>query len=334
MSTTLDPHTPTVPAPTMPETVAMPDAPAGVMQRLKAPRSAPGRSCSGSPPSRIVLDRWPEYIGDPTRIRQWAEYLCYAMIAVGISIAWGRGGMLTLGQGVFFGLGAYSMGMYLSLEQVPDGAMPEFMSLYSDYRTLPWLWQPFKHLWFAAPVAVLVPMLVAAGLGWLVFNRRIRGAYFAILTQATALVFWLLVVGQLQLTAGTNGLTNFSTVFGRSKYAPGTNEFLFGLAAVGLFVTLRDRASGGEEPLRPAARRHPRRRRPRALPRLRPRGHQDVRVRGVGGHGRPRRRARARRSSASSHRTSSRCCRRSSWSRGSRSADARRSTARSSARCS
>ncbi len=51
-------------------------------------------------------------------------------------------------------------------------------------------------------------------------------------------MFWLLVVGQLQLTAGTNGLTNFSTVFGRSKYAPGTNEFLFGLAAVGLFVTL------------------------------------------------------------------------------------------------
>lgn len=186
----------------------------------------------------LVLDRWPEYIGDPTRIRQWAEYLCYAMIGVGIAIAWGRGGMLVLGQGVFFGLGAYCMGMYLSLEQVPDGALPEFMSLYSDYTSLPWLWQPFRHLWFAAPAAVLVPMLVAAGLGWLVFNRRIRGPYFAILTQASALVFWLLLVGQLELTAGTNGLTNFSEVFGRSKYAPGTNEFLFGLAAVGLFATL------------------------------------------------------------------------------------------------
>ncbi|MET0894865.1 MAG: urea ABC transporter permease subunit UrtC [Acidimicrobiia bacterium] len=186
----------------------------------------------------IVLDRWPQYIGDPTRIRQWAEYLCYAMIAVGICIAWGRGGMLTLGQGVFFGLGAYSMGMYLSLENVPDGAMPEFMSLYSDYKSLPLMWQPFRSLWFAAIAAVLGPMLVAGALGWLVFNRRIRGAYFAILTQAAALVFWLLLVGQLQLTAGTNGLTNFSEVFGRSKYAEGTNEFLFGIAAVGLFATL------------------------------------------------------------------------------------------------
>ena len=60
----------------------------------------------------------PTILGDPTRTRQWAEYLCYAMIAVGIDIAWGYGGMLALGQGVFFGLGAYAMGMHLSLEQV------------------------------------------------------------------------------------------------------------------------------------------------------------------------------------------------------------------------
>jgi urea transport system permease protein len=181
---------------------------------------------------------WPDLLGDPTRVRQWAEYLCYAMIAVGIDIAWGYGGMLVLGQGVFFGLGAYAMGMHHSLEQVPDGAMPDFMSLYSDYTSLPALWRPFRHLWFAAPAAVVVPMVIAGLLGWLVFSRRIRGPYFAILTQASALVFWLLLVGQLKLTAGTNGLTNFSTIFGRSKYDPGTNEFLFYLAGGGLLVVL------------------------------------------------------------------------------------------------
>ncbi len=181
---------------------------------------------------------WPDVVGDPTRIRQWAEYLCYATIAVGIGLAWGGGGMLVLGQGVFFGLGAYAMGMYLSLEQVPDGAMPEFMTLYSDHQSLPAVWRPFQHLWFAAPAAVLVPMLVAGVLGWLVFKSRIRGPYFAILTQATALVFWLLMVGQLELTAGTNGLTNFSTTFGRNKYDPGTSTFLFGLAAAGLLAVL------------------------------------------------------------------------------------------------
>ena len=69
--------------------------------------------------------------------------------------------------------------------------------------------------------------------GSLVFKRRIRGPYFAILTQAMALVFWLLLVGQLQLTAGTNGLTNFSKTFGRNKFDPDTPEFLYRLALVG-----------------------------------------------------------------------------------------------------
>jgi urea transport system permease protein len=231
VSTTVEVPTAVVSAPSTPNRE-------GLAARARARIVRSGPVVLGFVAFAFVLSRWPSYLGDPTRIRQWAEYLCYAIVAVGIAIAWGRGGMLTLGQGVFFGLGAYAMGMHLSLEQVPDGAMPEFMSLYSDYESLPLLWQPFRHLWFAAAAAVLVPMLVAAGLGWLVFNRRIRGAYFAILTQASALVFWLLLVGQLQLTAGTNGLTNFSEVFGRSKYAPDTNEFLFGLAAAGLLVTL------------------------------------------------------------------------------------------------
>ena len=186
----------------------------------------------------VVLFALPGVLGDPTRVRQFAEYLCYAMVAVGIDVAWGYGGMLVLGQGVFFGIGAYAMGMYLSLEQVPDGALPKFMSLYSDYDELPALWRPFRHLWFAAPAAVLLPMLVAGLLGWLVFNRRIRGPFFAILTQATALIFWLLLVGQLKLTAGTNGLTNFSTIFGRSKYQPSTNRLLYFLAAGALLVVV------------------------------------------------------------------------------------------------
>jgi urea transport system permease protein len=182
----------------------------------------------------VLLFAWPEILGDPTRTRQWAEYLCYAIIAVGIDLAWGYGGMLVLGQGLFFGLGAYCMGMYLSLEQVEPGQLPQFMTLYSDFDELPFIWRPFDDLWFAAGAAVLVPMAIAGLLGWLVFRRRIRGPYFAILSQATALIFWLILVGQLKITAGTNGLTNFVTVFGRSRYDPGTSRYLYVLAAVGL----------------------------------------------------------------------------------------------------
>ena len=49
------------------------------------------------------------------RLNQLGKYLCFGIVAVGIGLAWGRGGMLTLGQGVFFGLGAYMMAMHLKI---------------------------------------------------------------------------------------------------------------------------------------------------------------------------------------------------------------------------
>ena len=54
------------------------------------------------------------------RLNNLAKYCAWAMVAVGIGLAWGRGGMLVLGQGVFFGLGAYAMGMHMQLETVGE----------------------------------------------------------------------------------------------------------------------------------------------------------------------------------------------------------------------
>ena len=186
----------------------------------------------------VVLLIVPRVMGNPTDIRQWAEWLCYAMVAVGLDIAWGYGGMLCLGQGLFFGLGAYAMGMHLSLENVPKGSLPSFMSLYSDYKELPLLWRPFQSFWFTAFAAVVVPMVVAGGLGLLVFKRRIRGPFFAILTQATAVIFALVLISNLKLTSGFNGLTGFTKIFGRNKYRPDTNTWLYMVAAIGLLVVL------------------------------------------------------------------------------------------------
>lgn len=180
----------------------------------------------------------PELLDSPTRVRQFAQFLCFATVAVGIDLVWGYGGMLAFGQGVFFGLGAYAMGMHLSLEQVPPGAVPQFMALYGGQTELPLLWRPFSSLWVTILLAVLVPVVIATALGWMVFRNRIRGPYFAILTQATALIFWLILIGQLPLTAGTNGLTNFATVFGRSRFDPATVRWLYVLAAASLLAAL------------------------------------------------------------------------------------------------
>ena len=188
------------------------------------------RPCSSSclAASLLVL---PTFLDDPTRTRQWAEYLCYAMLAVGLDIAWGYGGMLALGQGVFFGLGAYAMGMYLSLEQVARAQLPSSCRCTAT--------RPSCRCSGSRSSTSGSRRAGAAGpdaggrrcsAGWSSRGGS-AGPYFALLTQATALVFSLLLVGQLKLTAGTNGLTDFTTVFGRNKYDPDTNTFLYYIAA-------------------------------------------------------------------------------------------------------
>ena len=169
------------------------------------------------------------------RLGLLAKYLCFAIVAVGIDLAWGYGGMLTLGQGLFFGLGGYAMGMFLKLQEAGSDGLPDFM-VYNGLEKVPSFWEPFRHAWFALPAAVLLPMAVAAGLGALVFRQRIRGAYFAILTQALAAAFVILLIGQQGYTAGTNGLTNMRTMFGYDLNDPTNQRNLYLAVAVCLGV--------------------------------------------------------------------------------------------------
>ncbi|TDC66994.1 urea ABC transporter permease subunit UrtC [Micromonospora sp. KC207] len=172
------------------------------------------------------------------RLALLAKYLCVAMVAVGIGIAWGRGGMLTLGQGVFFGLGGYAMAMHLKLADAGPGALPDFMQLYGQLDELPWWWRPFASPWFALPATVLLPMAVAFGLGSLVFRRRVRGAYFAILSQALAAAMVILLVGQQGTTGGTNGLTDIQGFFGYDLDDPVNQRTVYFLIAAALLALL------------------------------------------------------------------------------------------------
>nr|BFE64913.1 urea ABC transporter permease subunit UrtC [Dactylosporangium thailandense] len=158
----------------------------------------------------------PNVLG-PFRLQLLGKYLCFAIVAVGIAIAWGRGGMLTLGQGVFFGLGAYAMGMHLKLREAGSAGLPDFM-VWSGVDKLPVLWKPFANPAFALAMVVVLPVVVAVLLGLLVFRQRVRGAYFAVLSQALAAAFVILLVGQQGLTGGTNGLTNIQFFFGLDLY--------------------------------------------------------------------------------------------------------------------
>ncbi|MGP3957340.1 urea ABC transporter permease subunit UrtC [Nonomuraea sp. 3N208] len=163
---------------------------------------------------------------EPFRLGLLAKYLCYAIVALGIGLAWGQGGMLALGQGVFFGLGGYSMAMYLKLTEAGQGGLPDFM-VWSGVEDLPALWLPFANPVFALGTAVAGPMVLAVILGTLVFRQRVRGAYFAILTQALAAALVILLVGQQGLTGGTNGMTNFFELFGQDLAQDSTQRGLY-----------------------------------------------------------------------------------------------------------
>ncbi|MBO2446540.1 urea ABC transporter permease subunit UrtC [Actinomadura barringtoniae] len=168
------------------------------------------------------------------RLDELAKYLCFAIAALGIGLAWGQGGMLTLGQGVFFGLGGYAMAMYLKLHDA-GGDLPDFMT-WSGVEKLPLIWKPFSNVGFALAAVIVVPVLVAVALGVLVFRQRVRGAYFAILTQALAAAFVILLVGRQGLTGGTNGMTNFYDFFGKDPEAESTQRITYFVTAVVLGI--------------------------------------------------------------------------------------------------
>jgi urea transport system permease protein len=159
-----------------------------------------------------VLLVGPPLLLDAFRLNLVGQYLCFAIVALGLDLLWGYAGTLSMGQSVFFGLGAYSVGMYLKLES-SGGRLPDFMS-WSGLDSLPGFWAPFGSPVFAFLAAVLGPGVCGAALGYLLSRTRVGGVYFAIVTQALAFIATTLFIGQQPLTGGTNGLTNFSTLLG------------------------------------------------------------------------------------------------------------------------
>ena len=169
------------------------------------------------------------------RLNLLAKFCCLAMVAVGIGLAWGRGGMLVLGQGVFFGLGGYLMAMHLKLSDAGPGGVPDFMLLYGD-GTVPGWWEPFRDPVVTILAILVLPAFVATLLGLAVFKRRVRGAYFAILSQALAAAFAILLVGQQKVTGGTNGLNGFRSFFGFTLSDPVNKRMLYFIAAAVLLL--------------------------------------------------------------------------------------------------
>ena len=168
------------------------------------------------------------------RLNLLGRFLALAIVALGIDLIWGFTGLLSLGQGIFFALGGYAAAMYLQLNSSGDllNGIPEFFTLYGVDR-LPAFWQPFHSPWFTLVAIWLIPGLLAALLGNLVFRNRVKGVYFSILTQAALLVFFNFFNGQQKLINGTNGLkTDVTQLFGQMVGSAEMQRGFFWVTAV------------------------------------------------------------------------------------------------------
>ncbi len=158
---------------------------------------------------------------DSFRLNMVGKYLTYAFVAVGLVLCWGYGGILSLGQGIFFGLGGYCMAMFLKLEASdPESTriqstpgIPDFMD-WNQITELPVFWQPFQSFGFTLLAVVAVPAILALIIGMAMFKRRVGDVYFSIVTQAIAAILTILIIGQQGLTGGVNGITDLKTLLG------------------------------------------------------------------------------------------------------------------------
>ena len=197
-------------------------------------------------------------------VNRIAKFLVFGMVAVAVSLCWGYGGILNLGQGLFFGAGAYMLAMSLklasatSMQQGSDRPVPDFMLWNADpgaptelccINRGSFLWLPFQWQWFGVVIGILLPVLLAGGLGLVVFRKRIAGVFVSVITLALVLLVRLVVIDAQPVTNGFNGLTDLGTFqvagFGFDPYSRATYYLVAGfliLTLIGSRLLVETRA--------------------------------------------------------------------------------------------
>lgn len=139
----------------------------------------------------------------------------FAIVAIGLDLIWGYTGILSLGHGLYFALGAYGMGMYLKL-QATGGQITDFMKV-GGLSELPLIWKPFLSLPGSILMIFLIPGLTAGIIGYFIFKNRVKGVYFSIISQALTWAAYSLFIALSPYTNGNVGITEIKSVFGSIK---------------------------------------------------------------------------------------------------------------------
>jgi len=120
-------------------------------------------------------------------------FIILSILALSMSLVWGIGGILSFGQSVFFGLGAYAYAVTIG---------------------------NFGDSTAAIAVSIAMPAVFAVVLGYFLFYGRISDVYLAVITLTVSLIFYHLVntlagadfrIGEIAL-GGYNGLPGVAPI--------------------------------------------------------------------------------------------------------------------------
>lgn len=136
----------------------------------------------------------------------------FAIVAIGLDLIWGYTGILSLGHGLYFCLGAYGMGMYLKMVQT-QGKITDFMQV-GGLKELPLIWKPFLSLPGTFLMIVLVPIVVSGIIGHFIFKNRVRGVYFSIISQALTWAAYSIFIALSPYTNGNVGISQIQSLLG------------------------------------------------------------------------------------------------------------------------
>jgi urea transport system permease protein len=160
------------------------------------------------------------------------QIMCFALLALALDFVWGLLGVLSLGHGIFFGIGGYVMGFHLLNSAYADTqVLPDFMQ-FMGWSTFPAALQPFAELPVAVLLGLMMAVLVGGVVGLAAFRSRINGVYFSIITQALTYALMLLLFNNDLGLGGNNGLTGFTLLAGFDLAHESTQVGLASLSAV------------------------------------------------------------------------------------------------------
>ncbi len=114
-----------------------------------------------------------------------AKFIAFAIFALSLDLIWGYAGVVNFGHAIFFGLGAYGMGITLRFVDLPGAT------------------------YLAVLAAILLPMLWGALLGYFLFFGRVSGVFFGVVTLALTGVVQSIIIVSIDITGGMNGLYDY-----------------------------------------------------------------------------------------------------------------------------